>query len=115
MARSKISEQELDRNNDQWRSTPLYREALQAVGANPDGPIRLSESQRQRLHEYVARRGMVLPHGTEFDPAGNVNRDDRGFAESGLGKSLIAAGAIGAAMFIPGVAPFVGNALGIGG
>lgn len=115
MSRSKISEQELDHSNDVWRSTPLYREALTAIGANPNGPIKLSERQRMALHQYVAQRGMILPHGTEFDGAGNVNRDDRGFAESGLGKSLIAAGAIGASMFIPGVAPAVFGAFGGGG
>src|SRR5687767_15715547 len=115
VSRSSISEIDLDRSNDVWRQTPLYREVLQAIGADPSRPIKLSESQRQALHQYVAKRGMVLPHGTEFDPAGNVNRDDRGFAESGLGKTLIAAGAIGASMFIPGVAPAVFGAFGGGG
>jgi len=111
MSRSKISEQELDTNNDAWRTTPLYQEAMASLGVDPSKPIKLSEKQREQLHQFVASPGMVLPHGTEFDPAGNVNRDDRGFAESGLGKSLIAAGAIGASMFIPGVAPFVLNGL----
>jgi hypothetical protein len=91
--------------NEQWRSSPLYAEALRMVGADPSGPLQLSDGQRKQLQAIITQRmGFQFPDGTEIDPAGNLNEDE-GFAKQAKRWGpIVGAGAL-AAFGIPGFMP----------
>jgi hypothetical protein len=81
-----------DRNtvNTRMRATPEWRNAIQALGHNPDGPLKLSKAEQQQL-----TRTLGLPADDfHIDPAGNIN-DFHGW--KGLptwAKTAIVAGAV---------------------
>jgi hypothetical protein len=81
-----------DRNkvNTAMRATPEWRNAIQALGHNPDGPLKLSKAEQQQL-----TRTLGLPADDfHIDPAGNIN-DFHGW--KGLptwAKTAIVAGAV---------------------
>lgn len=60
-----------DRNrvNTAMRATPQWRSAIQAMGLNPDGPLRLSGSQQQQLAQQLG----IPTSDFHIDPAGNIN------------------------------------------
>ena len=61
----------LNRNtvNTAMRKSPQWRQAIEGMGLNPDGPLRLDKRQQQRLAQTLGIRS------TDFhiDPAGNIN------------------------------------------
>lgn len=99
--------------NEQWRSSPLYQQGLQAVGEPTNGPITLNDGQRKQLQQWLMQQGVQFPKGVEIDPAGNMNEDE------GFGKQLkkwgpIAAGAAMTAFGIPGLTPGLFGGIGTG-
>jgi hypothetical protein len=96
-----------DRINQQLRSNPQYISFLRSIGVNTNGPLRLSDQQRQQATAWVRQR-MGSIGGLEIDPAGNLN-NRHGFAEELKQWGPVAAAGAGIA------APFVLPALGIGG
>lgn len=62
------SDRERDLINPQMRASAPWRNAIRAMGLNPDGPLKLSGSQRQSL-----ARTMGLPNDVHIDQAGNIN------------------------------------------
>jgi hypothetical protein len=86
--------------NEQWRSSPLYQQGLQAVGEPTNGPITLNDQQRKGLLTWMQQNGVQVPQGAEIDPAGNANEDE-GWSKHK--KWAIPAAAAAASMFIPGV------------
>jgi hypothetical protein len=101
--------------NEQWRSSPLYQQGLQAVGEPTNGPITLDGNQRKMLLQWMQQQGVQVPQGAEIDPAGNANENE------GFGKQLkkwgpIVGGAALTAFGIPGVMPgLIGGGFGGGG
>lgn len=91
----------INRFNEQWRASPQYREILTQVGANPDGPLHLSDAQRKQVKVLMEQAGFQIPQG-EIDPAGNVNEDE-GFSKhakwiipAAIGIGTLGVGAAGA-------------------
>lgn len=62
------TQQERDIINPKMRASPLWRNAVQAMGLDPDGPLTLSKLQQQQLAQ-----AMGLPDKVHIDPAGNIN------------------------------------------
>lgn len=99
------SDPSINQFNEQWRSSPLYAQGLSSVGANPNGPLHLSDGQRKRLQAFIEQNmGIQFPDGVEVDPAGNMNENE------GFGKQLAKWGPIAgagalAAFGIPGLMP----------
>lgn len=99
------SDPAINQFNEQWRSSPLYAQGLAAVGANPNGPLHLSDGQRKQLQAFIEQNmGIQFPDGVEVDPAGNMNENE------GFGKQLakwgpIVGGGALAAFGIPGLIP----------
>ncbi len=95
------SSPEINRFNEQWRASPQYRQILTQVGANPDGPLHLSNDQREAVKRLMEQAGFQIPKG-EIDPAGNVNEDE-GFSKhakwiipAAIGAATLGVGALGA-------------------
>lgn len=100
--------------NEQWRSSPLYQQGLQAVGEPTNGPITLDTNQRKLLQQWLQGQGVQFPKGVEIDPAGNMNEDE------GFGKQLkkwgpIVGGGALMAFGIPGLMPGLIGGAGAGG
>lgn len=96
---------ELNRENERWRASAEYRPLLSSIGANPDGPLTLSDQQRKQLAAaYQQQYGTQLPKGVEFDPAGNLNENE-GFGKQFKKWGPIVGGAALTAFGIPGVMP----------
>lgn len=60
-----------DRNkvNTAMRATPQWRDAITAMGLNPDGPLKLNKAQQQSL----AKQLDIPTDDFHIDPAGNIN------------------------------------------
>lgn len=55
--------------NEAMRASSEWRSAIQAMGLNPDGPLKLSKTQQRQLGQ---RLGLPLDD-FHIDPAGNIN------------------------------------------
>lgn len=101
----KTNEVTLDQWNQQFRASPERAEFLQLIGVDPNGPIRLSDSQREQFKKFLATKGIQIPSGMEIDPAGNLNQNE------GVGKYAtnpwVLGGLAAGSMLIPGVGPAV--------
>lgn len=109
----KTNEAALDEWNQQFRMSPERAEFLQLMGVDPNGPIRLSDSQREQFKKFLASKGINLPAGMEIDPAGNLNQNE------GVGKYATNPWVLGSlaagSMLIPGVGTAVLSGLGKAG
>lgn len=97
-------ERRLDSFNQRLRADPAYRQFLQSMGVNPDGPIRLSSAQKKRAERWVEQRYGDLGKGMEIDSAGNANQNE-GFGKQAKRWGPIVGGAALTAFGIPGVMP----------
>lgn len=89
------SQGSIDQFNEALRANPEYRAFLQSIGVNPNGPLRLSDSQRRQARGWVrSRYGNV--GDLEVDPAGNLNQDE-GFSRHAkwMIPAAIGAGTLG--------------------
>lgn len=75
MAVNSKSQTSIDQFNAQLRSDPTYRAFLQSIGANPNGPLRLSDHQRKQAEAFVRRTYGDIGK-LQVDPAGNLNQDE---------------------------------------
>ena len=105
----------LDQFNAALRASPGWRTWLQRNGLNPDGPLKLSDSQRRAFQAHLASVGAQLPKGMNIDPAGNVNQANQGvFQNRWVQVGLISAAAL-ATMGAAGFGPLAGVLGGGGG
>jgi hypothetical protein len=88
--------------NEQWRSSPEYRQILASVGADPNGPLRLTDQQRKMVQAALEQSGVSFEGGLEIDPAGNLNEDE-GWSKhkswiipAAIGVGTLGVGALGA-------------------
>lgn len=116
MARRR-DEQNIDQFNQSLRSNEGYREFLRSMGVNPDGRVRLSDSQRKSAENWI-RRNVADIGKLEVDPAGNINQNE-GFGKQAKKWGPIAGAAAAAAFGVPGLFPGLltggGTAAGTGG
>lgn len=104
----------LDDFNAQLRANEAYRAYLRRLGANPDGPLKLSSSQRAAAERWVRAQFPGLAEKFQIDPAGNVNTDhglSTAWSNPYFRYPLIAAGAVGTA----GALGAFGGAAGVAG
>ena len=94
-----------DAINLKMRASPEWRGAIQSLGLNPDGPLKLNKDQQRS----VAQRFGLPEDDFHIDPAGNIN-DFHGWK----GLPTAAKIAIGAAAVAGGWAALPGAALGMG-
>lgn len=108
------NEQQLDSFNDQMRSSPFWREWMSSQGINPDGPIKLSDSQRKQLQSAIAASGNAqFDKGMEIDQAGNMNQNE-GFGKQAKRWGPIVAAGVGTALTAGGASPWLAASLGGG-
>lgn len=94
-----------DAINLKMRASPEWRGAIQSLGLNPDGPLKLNKDQRRS----VAQRFGLPEKDFQIDQAGNIN-DFHGWK----GLPTAAKIAIGAAAVAGGWAALPGTFLGAG-
>lgn len=105
----KTGEMELDQFNQMWRSSPVFAEALAAVGAQPGAVIKLSDKQREGVKAFLRQKGMKFEGGMEIDPAGNFNQNE-GFGKQAKRWGPILGAAAVTLFGVPGVMPGLLNA-----
>src|SRR5690349_4652554 len=89
--------------NEQWRSSPMYREILASVGVDASKKFKLSDSQRKQVQAKLEGMGVNF-RGNEIDAAGNMNERE-GFVKELKKWGPIAGGAAAMACGIPGWMP----------
>jgi hypothetical protein len=85
------SQASIDTFNAQLRGNPEYQAFLRSMGANPSGPLNLSDQQRKMAASWVRNKYGAVGN-LEIDPAGNLNQDE-GFSRH---KKWMIPAAIGA-------------------
>jgi hypothetical protein len=71
----RYSEQQIDQRNQGLRTNEGYRSFLSSIGADPAGPLKLSDQQRKQAEAYAQANGLGMD-GLQIDPAGNWNQDE---------------------------------------
>lgn len=106
MALNPDSQMSIDQFNAQLRANPEYRAFLQSMGANPNGPLHLSDQQRKQAAAWVQQRFGGIGK-LEIDPAGNLNQDE-GFSKhwKWIVPAAVGAGTLG--LGAAGVGPLAG-------
>src|SRR5688572_13584960 len=97
---AKYSEQQINAQNQSMRGNQDVRSFLSSIGADPNGPLKLSDQQRKQTEDFARSKGLGMD-GLQIDPAGNWNQDE-GWSKH---KKWAIPAAIGASMLIPGVGP----------
>ena len=100
------SSPEINQFNEGWRSSPIYQQILQQVGVNPSGPIQLSDQQRKQVQLLLEQNGVMLPKGSEIDPAGNANEPNNKLRNTLIGAGIAGAAATG--LGAAGIGPMAG-------
>lgn len=95
-----MTDPQIDQFNLRLRGNPQYQAFLRSMGADPSGPLRLSDSQRRQAAAWV-RRNVGDIGDLEIDPAGNINQDE-GFSRhrkwmipAAIGVGTLGLGAFG--------------------
>lgn len=100
------SQAERDKINEALRASDLWRDAIKAMGLNPDGPLKLSKTQQKQLAATIG----LSTEDFHIDGAGNIN-DYHGW--KGLPTAAKVAIVAGAAVATAGAAgAFSGGASG---
>lgn len=110
LATQQMNERDLNDLNTLMRDQSWYKDWFRSQGLDPN-KVKLSESQRNALSLLAEQQGLTLGDRMKFDEAGNVNQKGGFAGMPGWAKGLIAGGAIGGSMLIPGVGPAVLNGL----
>jgi hypothetical protein len=94
------SQASIDTFNAQLRGNPEYQAFLRSMGANPSGPLNLSDQQRKMAASWVRNKYGAVGN-LEIDPAGNLNQDE-GFSRhkkwmipAAIGAGTLGLGALG--------------------
>ncbi len=105
------TETTIDQANIAMRSMPWYQDLLRSMGKDPNGPIRVSKEEGQRILRGAQQNGFVIDEGSlHIDDSGNI--DKKGHA---VRNTLIVAGIAAATIATMGAAGAFSGAAGAGG